>query len=121
MIRLGSEKVPIEPVVYMFNEGEQQKGEVAIHVNDFLLRGTVAFEDKVLKKLLDIFVLGEVETGQMVFMGCSLKQNTDGSLVITQQLALQDGKKLDPEVGKGRDNTELLNRKEQKIFRLVVG
>ena len=82
--RLGFERHPLEPCVFLLRSGPRLHGIVGMHVDDGLCGGDQVFQDK-LKELEKQLPFGSRKTGAFTFTGIQLEQLPDYSIRATQQ------------------------------------
>ena len=120
LVELGCRQCTLDPSLYFWKDEKGDLGGAALtHVDDVLHgTGTEEFNEKVMKPLKRKFVFGSEESDEFRYVGLHVKQNK-GAIVVNQNHYLETIEI--PEVDKSRDLKEILNEKNQEVFRGLVG
>ena len=63
--------------LFYWNKNSQLQGIIIIHVDDFLWGGTNEFENKIINKLRDTFLVGSEDENSFKHVGIQIKQLKD--------------------------------------------
>ena len=81
LLEMGMKPVSGDDAVFTKHEEGQLTGLCIMHVDDFLVGGTEAFESMLNNKLKKRFSFGRTETGRFKFTGLNIEQKNDGVFV----------------------------------------
>ena len=79
--------------LFYWNKNSQLQGIIIIHVDDFLWGGTNEFENKIINKLRDTFLVGSEDENSFKYVGIQIKQLKD-HICYTQDDYVNDVKPL---------------------------
>lgn len=85
LLKLNMSQSSLDPCSFHYRKDGELHGVLCLHVDDMLTAGTSCFHKDVLDKLRDAFPFKHWKSGQGEFLGRHLKQQNDGSIVISQQ------------------------------------
>ena len=94
-------------------------GILICHVDDILYGGTDQFCRDVIPKLENTFEIGTRNSESFVYIGISLKQSPDYSMLVNQRSFADSIKLLD--IPKGRRDTEPVTEEEKQQLRAAIG
>ena len=122
MKSLGCEAVNTDNAMYTYKRDGKIVGVAGVHVDDVLYAGEQVFQDQVIEKLLQKYVIGSVDSELFTFTGWTLEQDREG-ITLSQshflsQVEMQKFELLDKVKG---DDKEIMNDQLQAQFRSLVG
>ena len=123
MKKLGCVPVNTDNAMYVYkNAGGKIVGLAGVHVDDVLYTGEPEFHEKVIKVLLDKYVVRSVESELFTFIGWTLSQDKEG-ISLSQEHFLQqvDMSKFDTLARLRGVDQEPLNEALQGEYRSLVG
>ena len=84
LLDMGAKQMPTDQAVFVwFDEQSHLSGIMVIHVDDFIYGGSQAFQDSVIARFREIFVIGSEEFSAMRYIGVEVKQESTGILMST--------------------------------------
>ena len=104
LISLGCSQSVLDPALFIWRNGDKLEGIIVLHVDYFLIAGTMAFYEYVVKQLTANFEAGKICKSQFDYIGLSIHQSDDGILVYQHKYieALKD----------------IINDKESELYHL---
>ena len=81
LISLGCSQSVLDPALIIWRNGDKLEGIIVLHVDDFLIAGTMAFYEYVIKQLTANFEAGKICKSQFDYIGLSIHHSDDGILV----------------------------------------
>ena len=81
LISLGCSQSVLDPALFIWRNGDKLEGIIVLHVDYFLIAGTMAFYEYVVKQLTANFEAGKICKSQFDYIGLSIHQSDDGILV----------------------------------------
>ena len=119
LLKLGFTQCSLDPAVFYFQENRQLKGMICCHVDDFLHAGDHRFE-KLMEKLRTRFSAGKVEEKTFKYIGFQVEE-LQNSIVLDHSNYIDNLKNVTLDPGRASQKNELLNEKEQTLFRQLIG
>ncbi|CAE7239733.1 TY1B-A [Symbiodinium sp. CCMP2592] len=118
---LGMRVSKFDPCLFYYYVNNTLSGVVSLHVDDLCLGGDKHFHEHVIKPLKEMFPFKHWKVGQGEFLGKQLKQQTDGSIIISQgeYAAQQRGLEISRE--RRREKSEKISEEERAQMRGVLG
>ena len=120
---LGGQLVDLDQAMYCFKDKEGHLiGVVGGHVDDLVYGGTKEFHKKVIKRIIDKYVIGKVDVSKFTFVGWELSQN-EGEILLSQKQYLEDidmDEFQELKMAKGKKQ-EIVNDELQHLFRSANG
>ena len=117
-LSLGLTISKVDKAVFSYSVDNQCHGLIIAHVDDFLFGGDKLFEDNIISKIKQTFVVGLEESKDMKYLGLEVKQNQSGiHLSMEDYIDSIDGVLHCDDANKERS----LNAQEYQQFRQVVG
>lgn len=119
LLKLGFTQCKLDPAVFYIHQNKKLIGMICCHVDDFLHAGDQRFE-KLIDKLRERFSAGKMEEKTFKYIGFQIQQlsnkiTLDHSNYINNMMNVT----LDP--GRAAEKNELLNEKEQTLYRKLIG
>ena len=118
MKKLGGTVSIYDKSLFMWHEDGQLVGMIATHVDDIEYCGTLAWQEKVIRRIMEMFKISRNEKGSFKYIGLNIEQN--GSDIYVDQKEYCRGLseiKLDTR----KDNDDPLTDGEKKQLRSVCG
>ena len=120
---LGGHLMDLDQAMYCFKDREGNLlGVIAGHVDDLVYGGNKWFHKHIIKRILDKYVIGKVDTAKFTFVGWELKQ-TEDSILLSQKSYIEeiDMEEFDPlKLAKGKKQ-EIVDDELQHLFRSANG
>ena len=123
LLELGCQRAKYDKATYLlFDKQGNLLGLCAVHVDDLLYAGTEEFHERIIRSIIDKFVIGRVESQLFTFTGWTLQQQA-GRISLTQDPYVEKLAARDLEVLNlaGKDGTLLLPEAGQQAYRSAVG
>ena len=76
--QLGVSVCTVDPALFYWMNGEECEGLICVYVDDFLWAGTKAFEDNVISKVRDMFLIGGSECKSFKYIGLNIQTFENG-------------------------------------------
>lgn len=120
LINLGCKQSKLDPALFLWYSGEKLSGMFAMHVDDFIWSGTVAFKDSVISSLSEKFEIGKEAHENFRYIGLDIVQD-ENRIVMSQQTYTEDLESI--EISKSRQFHRHLpiSEDERRALRGVVG
>ena len=84
LLDLGAEVSSLDSALFSWSNKGKLGGFVCVYVDDFLWAGTHEFQQKVINRLSQIFLVGSSESKNFKYVGLNVVSNTDGSITLDQ-------------------------------------
>ena len=86
MTKLGATVSRVDPAVFMWNDpvSSQLKGVLACHVDDFIWSGDERFENDVVDRIREEFLVGREEERTFSYVGLEISRNDAGLITLDQ-------------------------------------
>ena len=81
LLTLGVSVCSFEPALFYWNNGEELEGIICVYVDDFLWAGTKKFENNVINKLKDLFLIGNSVVGDFKYLGLNIESTSDSVMI----------------------------------------
>ena len=120
LIKYGMRMAKYDPATFVFNKNGNIEGIVCIHVDDFCWGGTVYFENNIIGKIKDTFLVGSVENKNFKYVGLYMKQSSKG-IEIDQESYIKSLNEVEVSHKKAKLRNNILNDEEVHKFRSVIG
>ena len=111
----------VDPAVFFWHDDQGHPlGILACHVDDFLWGGTTEFENSIIKKTREEFVIGREESGMFKFVGIEVVK-VGKSIFMTQDQYASEVNIMNIEKERSLDKEEPVTEKERSEMRSKVG
>ena len=120
LLRLGMRVCQYEPAMFMLKKGGVLEGIICIHVDDFCWGGTKLFEEHVISRLEEDFLVGATDSGQFKYVGIHINQGSDG-ISLDQGSYIKSLQQVEMSQKKCQRKDMPLNENEIHQYRSVVG
>ena len=121
LLDLGASVSSLDPALFYWKEGDKVVGVVCTHVDDFLWAGTSFFENGVIAKLCQTFLIGSTASNAFKYLGLHIVSYENGSKTLDQ---FQYASSLTP-IGISRQRANLksseLSSTEKAAYRALIG
>ena len=121
LLELGCSMSKYDPGVFMFHHNGKLQGILACFVDDVVYGGTLFFMTSVIKKLHEHFKVGSSQKKTFSFLGISLHQNDDLSIVIDQNSFASTLFPIPFPMDRLVDKLQRINSVEEKQLRSLIG
>ena len=108
-------------VLYYYDAQNKVAGTIALHVDDLCAGGNNEFQKRVLEPLRNMFPFKHWKQGTGEFLGKTLEQRPDGSIIISQCSYAKLVKGIELSRERRREKTEPVSEKERSQMRGVLG
>ena len=123
LIKHGMERSTLDRALYFMKDADGNIiGVLLTHIDDILWAGTQEFDDTVIRKIKEKFVIGKEEESVLTFTGWNLTQDASG-ITLTQSSYTENLKleRFDNFKKWTMKDEEMLNDSEQSQYRQAVG
>ena len=121
LVEFGCTVSEYDPGLFMFHRNGQLQGILACFVDDVVHGGTRLFEMSVIGRLHEHFKVGSSQRKSFSFLGISLHQNDDCSIVIDQNSFTSTLVPIPIPENKLTDKLSRINSAEEKQLRSLIG
>lgn len=118
LLQCGCKVSNLEPAVFVYQTQGKIQGLIVSHVDDFLYGGTLEFNDKVIKPLVERYKASRQVAGRFQYVGLSVEQ-CQSLIKVEQNKYAHDLSVEGIPLNKGEDRE--LNSEEYTTFRKLVG
>ena len=115
--RLGCSKSKLDHCLFISTKNAQLIGILLVWVDDIFYAGTQMFEEQVIRKVGEEFLIGRTEEESFKYIGLAL-ETTDDRILLDQ---IEYISKLQPAQLRGGDAKRPLDREETKLLRQMTG
>lgn len=84
LLELGAKVSSLDSALFSWRNGKTLEGIMCVYVDDFLWAGTHDFEQQVINRLHQIFLVGSWESKTFKYVGLNVESNADGSITLDQ-------------------------------------
>ena len=119
--RLGCNRSAMDPSLFYKCKDGKLEGVLVSHIDDFLHAGTPSFDAEVMKKICQRFSAGSLLDGTFVYTGYQIHQNENFEIIMDQDQYLRSAEPVKISPARQLQGQELLNDKELKTYRSMVG
>ena len=120
LLKLGLRMSKFDPAMFMFERNDMLEGLVCIHVDDFCWGGTALFEDCVVSKLKEDFLVGATDSKEFRYVGMNIKQEPEG-IAVDQEKYIKSLNQVEVSQKKALRRDAYLNEDESHQYRSLVG
>ena len=120
LTKLQCYRVELDPALYAYWIDGVLSGLLGVHVDDFIYCGSRQFFTTLVRKLIEVFIVGEPETLKFSYVGWQIEQQDSGEIKVSQELFVKELEELDKTGMKGMNKTDRLSPENQQKFRSVV-
>ncbi len=121
LLELGCSVSKHDPGVFMFHHDGKLQGILACFVDDVVHGGTRIFMTSVIEKLHEHFKVGSSQEKTFSFLGISLHQNDDMSIVVDQNSFASTLVPIPVPMDRLGDKVQRINSVEEKQLRSLIG
>ena len=114
----GCKKARLDHCLFLYRPDESLQGIMLIWVDDIFYAGTAKFENEVMKKVAQKFLIGHTEEETFIYIGLSIKTTEEG-ITLDQINYIED--KLAPAALKPGDAQRFLDKEEIQLLRRLTG
>ena len=118
---LGMRVSKFDPCLFYYYCDDKLSGVVSLHVDDLCLGGDKHFHEHVIKPLKEMFPFKHWKVGHGEFLGKQLKQQADGSIIISQGEYATQQRGLEISRERRREKSEKISEDETQQMRGVLG
>ena len=120
LLSLGVQICALDPALFSWHYHGQFEGVICVYVDDFLWAGSSIFQETVIKRLHDLFLIGSVSDGSFKYVGLNI-EDMDQGITIDQMHYISTLKPM--QINKQRfvgKNVEMADR-EKTEYRALLG
>lgn len=120
LLEYGCKPLALDPSVYVYHAGGYMCGFCVLHVDDFLIGGTLLFHKKVVSKLVSEFVVSSRKSGQFNYVGWDINQTKN--YIEIDQLKYQSGiSTIELDTARSRQTEHECSQEEKKAYQQLLG
>ena len=117
---LGVNMSSLDPALFSWSKYGKIQGVICLYVDDFLWAGETCFQNEVVEKLRDLFLVGKTASKSFKYIGLNIQNMSDGSITVDQFQYIQSVKPV--LISRERMNNKFsdLSDKEKTEYKSLV-
>lgn len=123
MISYGAKVSKVDPAVFIWSDERtgRLKGVLACHVDDFIWGGIKNFEEDVIEKVRNEFLVGREEERSFSYVGLEIKQREDGVITLDQNKYAANITTIEISKSRSLAKNDELTERERTEMRSKIG
>ena len=121
LVQLGVKLSSYDSALFTWKYEGQVEGVVCVYVDDLLWAGTCKFENMVIQKLTNLFLIGSSDTGSFKYIGLNLKNTEKQGITIDQFDYASSLAHISVSCERSAKKSSALSENEKVEYRSLIG